>query len=404
MADKNETIARFRYGLIAPVIYETVSKQNEYFRELSRKEFEVSGNGKLRFKIGTFKAWLRKYRKHGFEGLFPKKRKDAGVSKKITTSFAVIIEEHLKENEFFTIKELYRQLLRKDKLAGISYQCLKKYVKANGLLPNARPEKGRKRFEHGHINELWICDFLHFIKIKDKKQARKAYICAIIDDHSRVIVGGGIYFSEGSVSIANTLKKAVLTFGLPERFYCDNGSGFISSHLSDICARLKISLIHSEPYDPASRGKIERFFRTVRLKFFPCIREEHDLVSINELFQTWLNEYHNTHHLGINETPFSRYFKDETKTRRTVETEIEPLFFETIKRKVQKDSCVSIYNEEYEVPSKYAGEKIEIRFPQKGEYYLFENNKQVVKLKKINLVENANLPTINFSKLEVKNV
>jgi len=92
---------------------------------------------------------------------------------------------------------------------------------------------------------------------------RKTYLFAFLDDMSRLITHSQFYTSEKLDSYLDALKQALLKRGLPRRLYVDNGPAFRSRHLQEITASLGIALVHSQPYQPQGRGKIERFFRTV---------------------------------------------------------------------------------------------------------------------------------------------
>ena len=74
-------------------------------------------------------------------------------------------------------------------------------------------------------------------------------------------------FAEDTVRLAAALRPVLATRGVPEAIYVDNGSAFVDSWLLRGCATLGIKLIHSTPGRPEGRGKIERFFRTVREQF-----------------------------------------------------------------------------------------------------------------------------------------
>jgi transposase InsO family protein len=113
----------------------------------------------------------------------------------------------------------------------------------------------RKRFEVDHVNDLWMCDFMHGPRVLISRRAHKAILCAIIDDHSRMIVGHGFAPSETVSSLTRVLKEAFQVFGLPKRLYVDNGASFSSDFLGKSCALSGISLVHSKPYDSPSRGK-----------------------------------------------------------------------------------------------------------------------------------------------------
>ncbi|MGV8124190.1 MAG: DDE-type integrase/transposase/recombinase [Candidatus Xenobiia bacterium LiM19] len=113
----------------------------------------------------------------------------------------------------------------------------------------------RKKFEKEHINELWIADFMYGPLFPDEKgKKRRTYLVAIIDDHSRFIVGHHWSFHENTAALKMALKNAIMLGGRTDALYTDNGSPFITHHLNLICARLSIALIHSRPLDPPGRG------------------------------------------------------------------------------------------------------------------------------------------------------
>ena len=114
----------------------------------------------------------------------------------------------------------------------------------------------RRKFEAELPNDMWQSDVMHgpLIAVGNKmKKARPA------DDHSRLITHGEFYLSEGIGSYVDALEKALLRRGLPRKLYVDNGPAFRSLHLEHIAASLGIALIHSRPYKPQGKGKIERF-------------------------------------------------------------------------------------------------------------------------------------------------
>ena len=58
--EKKQKLALFKFGIIAPVLNDTVNKQNQYFRTLSKKTLDVPVIGTKRFHTSTFKSWLAK--------------------------------------------------------------------------------------------------------------------------------------------------------------------------------------------------------------------------------------------------------------------------------------------------------------------------------------------------------
>ena len=100
---------------------------------------------------------------------------------------------------------------------------------------------------------------MHGPQVHVGKRTVKAILCAVIDDHSRMLVGHRFNSSETISALTLVLKEAFLGYGIPKRLYVDNGPSFSADLLTRSCALAGISLIHSKPYDSPSRGKIERF-------------------------------------------------------------------------------------------------------------------------------------------------
>jgi len=399
--EKFQDIALFRYRLIAPVLNDTSISQRKYFKQMSEKELEVPHLGKKNYKVDTFKSWLRDYRNGGFEALKPRLRADKGTSRKVDEHLGKIIKEKIEHFPFLSSSALYRCLISEGEMKpdGITEATLRKYIKDNNLKQNLSQPAPRKKFEKEHINELWIADCMHGPHITSGKKKKKIFLISIIDDCSRVIVGGRFFFNENSVSLEIILKEAMSRFGLPRVLYTDNGSLFVSSHLQLACARLGIALVHSKPYDSPSRGKIERFFRTVRQKFLPLVdlSEIESLEGINTAFEAWLDkEYQKSFHHGLNAKPMDKWMDDlkHTTLRKVAALELDLAFFITLKRKVKNDATISVQGICYEAPHAFIGKIIELRYPsdQPHNLTLYENNQPVCQLKKVNPIENANPP------------
>jgi hypothetical protein len=252
----------------------------------------------------------------------------------------------------------------------------------------------RKRFETENINELWLSDFMHGPQVSMGNRTQKSILCAIIDDHSRMIVGYGFHAAETISVLTEVLKEALATHGIPKRLYVDNGSAFSSELLARSCAMAGISLIHSKPYDSPSRGKIERFFRTVRERFLPGSKEVMNKDELNQAFALWLrDEYHHKVHSGISERPLDRYHASAGRVyiRRLSAAELDEMFLVRYERIVNNDATISFKGCLYEVPPAYIRQRIEIRHPvdDPQELYLYDNGVRVGRVKLLNQKENA---------------
>lgn len=386
MNDKQNKIALFRYGLISHVIHS--GHQSRCFKELAEKSYDVPYLGLKKFKPGTFKKWLLLFRKYGLDGLKPKPRTDKDTFKSISSELENVIKSFISDYQVVSSAQLYRLLLSGGHISETDFSAntLSKYVGKHQLLTKAE-KTARKKFEKEHVNELWVSDFMHGPVVNKKK----TYLCCIIDDHSRLITGYGWYYSESSLSLEITLKSAIARYGIPKVLYCDNGSAYISENIQLSCARLGTALVHTKPYDPAAKGKIERFNRTVRQMFMPNA-DFTNLEVLNKCFVQWVeNDYNKNRHSSTKESPLDRFIADIAQVKRIPENEMQQLFLQRIKRKVKKDSTISLNSIDYEVPAKYISEYIEVRFDNSkpDEIYMYESDKAVLRLKPVNLVENA---------------
>lgn len=403
--DRAEKIALFRHGVISPVLYDREDRQNEYFRECAAKEHMLPHLGIRKYSVSTFKSWLANYKKTGYNGLLPKTRRDKGSSRKIFTSFADILRELQKEHYFFTYSQLHRHLISTEYIKPYDFilQTLIKFMKDNQIPLKVKEIVPRKRFETMHINDLWICDFMESFAVYDGKKKRRVYLCSIIDDHSRVIVGYIYSHNESFAELENVFKSALSTYGIPLKFYCDNGKVFHSKAIHTVCAKLGIALIHSRPYDSPSRGKIERFFRTVQTKFNPTLdKNKITLSELNTAFGDWLNkDYHRIIHAGIGEKPIDRFMRslEQVKIRRVPQEALELVFYLKLRRKVKKDCTVSVNGKLYEAPSSYIDQEIDLRYSSSSpeELFIFEDDKPVHKLRTLDVHLNANPPHVNIS-------
>lgn len=410
-----EKIALKRYQLISPVLAEPARAQNAYFRNQAETEHEFPRYGLRKVRVSTMKAWLRKYRKGGFDALKPQTRSDGGRSKRFDEGMLKTLEIKCKAHPSLSGQKLYEMLRDQDLLGHppVHYNTLLRVIKEQGWLPLKKRTDVRKAYEVDNVNDLWIADFMHGPQVRTGNRSAKAILCAILDDHSRMIVGHAFSTSETISALTVVLKEAFLAYGLCKRFYCDNSSTFSSDLLTRSCAQAGISLIHSKPYDSPSRGKVERFFRTTRERFLSALPETLTLDELNEAFSLWLkDDYHHKLHSGIEERPIDRYQASvgHVLIRRLSREELDEIFLLRHERVVNHDATISFKGALYEVPAAYIRQRIEIRHPvdDPEELYLYDNGVRVGKIRLLDKQENARtfrpqqVPThLSFHKGEV---
>ena len=393
--DQRHDIALFRYGLIAPVLHGThAGCAADYFRQATAAPLEVPHVGPVPFRPDTLKSWLNIFRAEGLEGLMPKPRADLGTARVITPELATRLEALLAQHPRMTATLARDRLVAEGLITSRSPSeaSLRRFIRARGLRKvalSARPE--RHAFAKEEPNELWTLDFMHGPRISGGRLVPK--LLAAIDDASRFIVLGRFLPSESYPDLAPCLVDAFTRHGLPWAIYCDNGAAFATRDLALACARLEVALIHSRPYVPESRGKIERFFATVRSRFLDAL-DPAALVSINALdaaFTSWLeSDYHRRIHSSLGVTPLARFLDSSRPKRWISRQELDLHFHHTLRRTVRADCTVSVRGVRYEVAAEWIGHTVELRCPldDPSTLTLFAAGKPAFVLKPLDPVDN----------------
>jgi len=222
----------------------------------------------------------------------------------------------------------------------------------------------RRKFEAELPNDLWQSDSMHGPQVDVDGRKRKTYLLGFLDDHSRLIPHAQFYLSEGLSSYLHALEQALLRRGLPRKLYLDNGPAFRSKHLEDVTASLGIALIHSSPYKPQGRGKIERFFRTVRSQFLPGFRGK-TVEDLNEALDLWVEDvYHQRKHTSTGKSPFER-FTAHMQCLRPAPKDLQNYFRKHTRRRVGKDRTVVLDGRLYEAPIPLIGKHVLLLYHEK---------------------------------------
>jgi hypothetical protein len=231
--------------------------------------------------------------------------------------------------------------------------------------PGEPTPKDRRRFSFEMASELWMSDVMHGPAVIVAGRQRKTYLIAIIDDATRLVPYAAFALCETASAFLTVLEQAIRRRGVPKRIYVDNGSAFRAQQLSMVCAKLGITLIHARPYTPQGKGKMERWFRTVRLQLLPTLQPEDkkSIDAINRRLWAWVEgEYHRNPHRGLEgETPADRWATHSEDVRFPPDDLSELFLFEQ-KRRVQADRTVALDGIAYEVDATLVGETVVLRY------------------------------------------
>jgi hypothetical protein len=231
------------------------------------------------------------------------------------------------------------------------------------MRPGGENPVDRRKFEAELPNDLWQSDVMHGPLVQTGGRKQKTYLIAVIDDHSRLIVYARFYLSEAIASYLDALENALARRGMPRKLYVDNGPAFRSKHLEYVCAGLSIALIHSRPYRPQGRGKIERWFGTVRTRFL-AVNKAATLPDLNAAFETWLTEdYQSKVHGATGQSPLDR-FTSKMNCLRTAPANLKDYFRKVVRRTVNKDRTVTIDGRLYEAPVALVAKRVELLYHQ----------------------------------------
>jgi putative transposase len=194
---------------------------------------------------------------------------------------------------------------------------------------------------------------------------KKAYLLAFIDDYSRALPGYRWTHSEDTVRLEAVLRQGLSSRGVPDAILVDRGSAYVSPELARACAVLGIRLVHAKPRSPATKGKIERFFRSMRGQFLVEIEargEVADLAEMNRLFEAWVEVvYHHQIHSETGVAPIER-FLDGGAPALPSPADLHEAFLWSAVRVVTKTAQVSLHGNSFEVDAALVGRKVELIF------------------------------------------
>jgi putative transposase len=360
MNDAQRDVALFRYSLIREAADEslTTRQRGVLVRELAAGSHAGPDGRHIPVARGTIDRWIRAYRAGGFNALAPVPRLGEPTTPVALRELAVALKREAPRRTAAQVAEI----IRTTEGAGPSSRTLQRHFARLGL--NTRPDGSAPqsfgRFEAAQPGDLWTGDALHGPVIA----GRKTYLFAFIDDNSRALVGYRWGISEDTVRLEAALREGLGARGIPKAAYVDNGSAFVSRQLLRALASLGIRLIHSRPGRPQGRGKIERFFETVRIQFLVEIeaRPPDTVAELNRLFSAWVETvYHRRVHSETGEAPIDRLLAGGSPTLPTPAA-LHEAFLWSETRMVTKTATVSLHSNVFEVDAALVGSKVDVVF------------------------------------------
>lgn len=401
----SEQVALFRHGLVAPLAQRALQRGElqRALDEAASHEYVIPGSNRSRVAEATIRDWLRAYKAGGFDALKPRPRRDAGETRALAPEVVEALAAVKEATPALSVRLVIKTARDTGKVAKdvrLPPSTVHRALQARGLMDKAAaPTVDRRRFCHMNAGDLWMSDVMHGPRVNHKK----TYLICFIDDATRVIPFAAFCASEGVTAFLPVFKTALKRRGIPQRLFVDNGANYRCHQLSVICARLGITLIHARPYSPESKGKQERFFRTLRAAFLARLGEVTSLDEMNRKLWTWVeSEYHATPHGGLdNVTPLDAWARKGERVRYPdASVDLDALFKFEASRVVARDRTVSLHGRLLEVDAALVGMRVVLRYdPGKpdGNVEVYSDGKPAGIAAKLDVHINAGLPRVRFS-------
>lgn len=365
-----EAVALFRHGVIGALTQAQLEEGQllAALKALAKKHFRPpKALSTKRYSVATLERWYYAYKKHGLAGLEPGTRSDKGRAQELTAQQRALLCDIRREHPSAAVPLILRTLVADGRLdkAAVSATTVRRLFVEEGLdRLSLRASDGgghtRLRWQAERPGALWQGDVCHGPALKVDGKTRPLRIHALMDDASRYVVALEAHHQEREVDMLGVFVRTLRKHGPPDALYLDNGSTYRGDTLATACARIGTTLLHARPYDAPARGKMERFWRTLRegcLDFLGSLSSLHD---VNVRLCAFLDvHYHRAPHAGLmGKSPASVWSDSPPPADSFDEAKLRAALTTRIRRRVRRDSTVAINGMDYEVDGAHLAGRI----------------------------------------------
>ena len=370
--DHAEETALFRLGIIASLTHQELPRGElrREFKRLSKVRYRLPGADSTRaFSFPTLERWYYDFREGGLEALRPEPRSDRGRARDLTPDLRDLLLDIRREHPSAGVPLILRTLVadgRMDKDA-VSATTVRRLYTEHGLdripMRDGASPKMRLRWQAERPGALWHADVCHAPPLVVDGVTKPVRIHGILDDASRYVIALEAHPTEREVDMIAVLVRAMRREGPPDALYLDNGSTYRGDVLRLACARLGVTLLHARPYDPEARGKMERFWRTLRqgcLDFIGTLGSMHDVNVRIGAFRD--QHYHVAPHASLmGRSPGCVYAEATRSTDTLDEAKLREALTARVRRRVRRDNTVSIDGRDWELDQGFlAGRLVQV--------------------------------------------
>ena len=352
--DRAEATAIFRSQVIGPLLTRDFTSHGELaaaIREVVRQRHRPPGSSVSRFySEATVERWYYRYKKGGLPALRSRRCSDTGHARELTDAQRDLLLEIRREHPRASAALIVRTLELDGRIAkrSVSLTTVRRLFGQHGLdrvVRSAEHGRVRLRWQADRADALWHADVCHGPAMLVGGRSVPLRIHAILDDHSRYVVAIQAATTEREVEMLSLLVKAMRGIGRrPEALYLDNGATYTGEVLATTCARLEIGLLHAAPEDPQARGKMERFWRTLRegmLDHVGTLTSLHDVQV--RLLAFLAKHYHVAPHASLmGKSPAEVYETARREERPVADEELGNALRVHAKRRVRTDGTLEV--------------------------------------------------------------
>lgn len=367
-----EELALFRHAIVGDLVVSDLvgSTLQDELKRRAKQRYRPPGAAASRtYHWKTLQRWLLSARE-GLCALQPAPR-ERGYGLALTDDARQLLLDMRAEHPTAAADLLLDAAVRHGVVAegAVSLPTLRRlYARAGlprtGRKPRQARARDRRRWETDRICRVWHTDVCHVWRRKPDGGAEKVYVHALLDDHARFVLAIKACEGETENDLLELLVEALLRYPAPEVLYADNGATYRGHLLTLALDRLGIRLVHPAPYDPEARGKMERFWRTLRQRLLDHDDAPRSLHELNAALLAWVDaDYHRRPHAGLfGEKPAQRFRAGLAALPgpRSV-TELAAALEGARTAKVRKDATFSVDGTLYEVRGRHlAGKTVDV--------------------------------------------
>lgn len=360
--DAAEEVALFRAQVIGPLLCRGALEHGELadaMRALSEQPVRPPGSVRTRtYSVPTLERWYYAYRAGGLAALHPERRSDRGHAQRLTEGQRNLLLGIRKERPRVSAALILRTLEADGRIdrGVVSESTVRRLFGEHGLDRASmaqRDREPRRRWETAAPNALWHADVCHGPALRIEGKSVPLRIHAILDDHSRYVVALEACITEREAEMLRLLVKALRRHGAPEALYLDNGPTYVGDTLRTACGRLGIGLLHAKPYDPQARGKMERFWRTMREQCLDHLGAQRSLHDVQVRLLAWLDRHYlvTPHTALMGKCPSQVY--EAAPNEAVSETMLRESLVVRARRRVRRDGTLSVAGTDFELDASY---------------------------------------------------